>query len=62
MRPTGEYRFEAVAGGTRVTFTLSAEVTGLKGLVMGRAVQSSMNAEVASLARLKTLLEAEPEA
>ena len=58
VRPTGEYRFEAVPDGTRVTFSLDAQLGMLKGLLMSRAVQKSMDAEVASLTRLKQVLEA----
>jgi carbon monoxide dehydrogenase subunit G len=58
VRPSGEYRLEAVGNGTRLTFSLDATVGGLKGLVMGRAVQASMDAEMAALDRLKTVLEA----
>ena len=57
VRPTGEYRFEEDPDGTRLTFSLDAELGPLKRLVMGRAVQGSMDAEVASLARLKQVLE-----
>jgi len=57
VRPTGEYRFDAVPEGTRLTFSLAAELGGLKRLFMGGAVQSSMNAEVGSLSRLKAVLE-----
>ncbi len=58
VRPTGEYRFEAVPDGTRLTFSLAAELGFLKRLVMGGSVQRTMEAEVASLDRLKSLLEA----
>jgi uncharacterized protein YndB with AHSA1/START domain len=58
VRPTGEYRFDEDPEGTRVTFSLNAELGVLKGLLMGRAVQGSMDAEVASLTRLKQVLEA----
>jgi uncharacterized protein YndB with AHSA1/START domain len=58
VRPTGEYLLEEVAEGTRITFALKAELGGIKGLLMGRAVQSSMDAEVGSLAALKRVLEA----
>jgi len=57
VRPTGEYRLAAENGGTRVSFSLQAEVSGWKKLVMGGAVQSTMNAEMANLDRLKALLE-----
>jgi hypothetical protein len=58
VRPTGEYRLESVDSGTRLTFSLDARIGGLKGLLMGKAVQSSMDAEMAALDRLKALLEA----
>jgi uncharacterized membrane protein len=57
VRPTGEYEFEGEDGRTKVTFRLDAELSGWKKLVMGRAVQSTMDAEVASLDRLKAVLE-----
>lgn len=57
VRPTGEYRFAAENGGTRLQFTLNAELSGLKNLLMGRAVQSTMDAEMTALDRLKAVLE-----
>jgi uncharacterized membrane protein len=57
VRPTGEYRFEAVPEGTRLTFSLDAQLSGIARLLMGRAVQSSMDAEVGSLDRLRSILE-----
>ena len=58
VRPTGEYRFEPAGSGTTVTFSLQADLSFLKRLVMGGAVQGSMDAEVAALAKLKSILEA----
>ncbi len=58
VRPTGEYRFEATDGSTRLTFALQAELGGFKKLLMGGAVQRTMDAEVAATERLKTILEA----
>jgi uncharacterized protein YndB with AHSA1/START domain len=58
VRPTGEYRLEPVSGGTQVTFSLDATLSGFSRLLMGGAVQKSMDAEVGSLARLKSVLEA----
>jgi carbon monoxide dehydrogenase subunit G len=58
VRPTGSYRLEAVPEGTRLTFSLDAKVGGLKGLLMGKAVQGSMDAEMAALDTLKSVLEA----
>lgn len=57
VRPTGEFRFEPVEGGTRLTFSLDAELTGLKKLLMGGAVQRTVDAEVAATERLKQVLE-----
>ncbi len=60
VRPTGDYRFEEAQGGTRLTFSLAAELSGLKKLLMGSAVQKTMAAEVAATERLKQILEASP--
>jgi uncharacterized protein YndB with AHSA1/START domain len=49
VRPTGAFTLEPAEGGTRVTFSLQAEVTGLKKLVMGKAVAKTMEAEVRAL-------------
>jgi uncharacterized membrane protein len=57
VRPSGEYRFEASGDQTKVDFSLNAEVTGWKRLVMGRAVQSTMDAEIGTLQTLKRILE-----
>jgi uncharacterized membrane protein len=57
VRPTGEYRFAAEDGGTRLSFSLQAELSGIKKLLMGGAVQSTMDAEMAALDRLKAVLE-----
>ena len=60
VRPTGEFRLEAMPDGTRLTFALDAELSGIKKLLMGGAVQKTMDAEVASLATLKRVLEGTP--
>lgn len=57
VRPTGDYVLEAADGGTRLTFSLACELGFPKSLLMGGAVQKSMDAEVGSLPRLKGLLE-----
>ena len=57
VRPTGEYRFAPVIGGTEVSFTLNAEITGLKKLVMSRAVQKSLDSEMQALNTAKRHLE-----
>jgi uncharacterized protein YndB with AHSA1/START domain len=57
LRPDGSYTFSAVDEGTSVTFSLSAELTGIKKLVMGNQVQKAMDAEMASLDKAKAVLE-----
>jgi uncharacterized membrane protein len=59
-RPHGDFRF-APAGpdATDVTFVLSADLGGLKKLLMARPVQKSMDGEVAALDRAKAILEAD---
>ena len=60
-RPRGSYELEAADGGTRVTFALDAELAGLRKLLMGSAVQRTMNVEVQALEQLKAVLEAGPD-
>ncbi|MGZ0148386.1 SRPBCC family protein [Kribbella sp. WER1] len=57
VRPTGDYRFAPIDEGTEVTFRLTAELTGLKKLLMTKPVQQSMISEVAALDRAKEILE-----
>jgi uncharacterized protein YndB with AHSA1/START domain len=49
VRPVGEYTFEDLGGSTRLTMSLSAELSGLKALLMGGAVQRTMDAEVLTI-------------
>jgi len=60
VRPTGEYLIEETAGGAHLTFALQAELRGIKKLLMGGAVQKTMDSEVAATERLKQVLEATP--
>ena len=60
VRPTGTYVFEETPGGTRVSFSLDAEIGGIKGLLMGGAVQKTMEAEVRATERLRSILEQAP--
>ena len=53
VRPTGEYRLAETDGATKITFSLDATLSGWKRLVMGGAVQQTMDAEVAGLDRLE---------
>lgn len=55
-RPTGTYRFDAVDGATRVTFSLDFEPRGLTRL-MGPMIARTMRSEVATLSNLKAYLE-----
>lgn len=57
VRPHGSYTFSAVEGGTSVTFSLSAELTGTRKLLMGKPVQKAMDGEMASLDKAKAVLE-----
>jgi uncharacterized protein YndB with AHSA1/START domain len=56
VRPTGRYELSPDGDGTRVRFSLSCELSGLKRL-MGPGVAKSMRAEVESLDRLRAVLE-----
>ena len=56
IRPKGAYVFRDDGGNTRLQFMLEAELKGVK-LLMGPMVQKAMNAEVASLSKLKRVLE-----
>jgi hypothetical protein len=58
VRPVGSYAFDETERGTRVAFTLSVELGGLKKLLMGGPVQKSMDGEMAALDKAKALLEA----
>lgn len=57
VKPSGEFRFASVDGGTEVMLTLGAQLSGLKGLVMSRSVQRAMDGEVAGLDAAKRQLE-----
>ena len=57
VRPTGSFTFEPMGTGTILTFRLDAELGGLQRLLMGGAVQSTMNAEMGALDKLRDLLE-----
>ena len=57
VRPHGRYDLEAVDGEARLTFTLDAELSGLRRLLLGSMVQKTMDAEVKALDDLKRVLE-----
>jgi uncharacterized membrane protein len=56
VRPEGRYRFEDAEGGTRVTFSLSANLRGMQKL-MAPMVTKSMRNQVDALGNLKRVLE-----
>jgi len=62
VRPHGRFDFAATEGGTRLTFSLEAELRGLRRLLMGGMVRSTMSEGVQALERLKQVLEAKPRA
>jgi uncharacterized protein YndB with AHSA1/START domain len=57
VRPEGSFELEGLGGATVLTFRLQAQLHGLRRLLMSRAVQSTMDAEMRSLDRLRDLLE-----
>ena len=60
VRPHGVYEFAETDGGTRLTFDLDAELSSVRGLFMGSAVQRTMDSEVRTLDNLKQVLETRP--
>jgi uncharacterized protein YndB with AHSA1/START domain len=58
VRPVGSYDLKDVGGNTSLTFRLSAELGGIKKLLMGGQLQKTMDAEMAALDKLKSVLEA----
>jgi hypothetical protein len=56
-RPHGRYELEPITEGTRLTFSLDAELGGLKGLIMGPMVARTMQSEVRTVDNLKRILE-----
>ena len=56
-RPVGEFRIAPSGSGSEVTFSLEAELDGIKKLLMGGAVQGSMDGEMAGLDTAKQLIE-----
>jgi hypothetical protein len=53
----GEFRFAADGEGTSVSLSLSADLTGIKKVLMSRSVQRAMDGEVHALDRAKAVLE-----
>ena len=57
VRPAGEFLLEAMGDATILTFKLAAPLSGWKRLLLGRLVQSTMEAEMRTLDGLQELLE-----
>lgn len=57
VRPTGEYRFTGDGETTTVSLSLEAQMSGVKKLLMSRAVQKSTDGEMHALDRAKAILE-----
>jgi uncharacterized membrane protein len=59
VQPYGRFLFREADGGTNVRFELEAELSGLKGLLMGSSMEKTMESEVGNLTRAKEVLERE---
>jgi uncharacterized protein YndB with AHSA1/START domain len=59
VRPLGEFRFIETPNGTEVHFSLNAELSGIKKLLMSGTVQGSMDGEMAGLDTAKRLIESQ---
>lgn len=57
VRPRGEFRLVDTPNGTEVHFTLAAELSGIKKLLMSGAVQRAMDGDMAGLDTAKRLIE-----
>ena len=57
IRPVGEFLFAAEEEHTRVSFSLSVELTGIKKALMAGSVQRAMDGEVQAIEQAKTVLE-----
>lgn len=56
-RPRGDIRFIETSNGTEVHFSMDAEMSGIKKLLLSGSIQSSMDAEMAGLDTAKRLIE-----
>jgi hypothetical protein len=57
VRPHGQYALHESGGATSVTFTLDAELTGLKKLLISGMVGKTMATEVQAIEQAKRILE-----
>ena len=56
-RPRGDLRFIETSTGTEVHFSIDAEMSGIKKLLLSGSIQRSMDAEMAGLDVAKRLIE-----
>ena len=59
VRPNGEFSFEETDGGTKVSLSLDAELTGIKKLLLGGPVQKTMEAEVKAIEKIEAAMAAQ---
>ena len=57
VRPVGEFPFSTGGQTTRVSFSLSVELKGIKKVLMSRTVQRAMDGEVKVIDQAKDVLE-----
>ena len=57
IRPEGTISFTEVDGGTAVTFKLAVDIRGPQKFVFTKPTQTSMNATIAALDKVKAILE-----
>jgi uncharacterized protein YndB with AHSA1/START domain len=58
VRPAGEFRFTPTGNATQVSFSLAADLGGMKKWLMSKPVQKSMESEMACLDKAKQIIEA----
>jgi carbon monoxide dehydrogenase subunit G len=57
VRPHGRYEINPEGDGSRLSLSLDADLSGFRAVVMGRAVQRTMDTEVHAIDRMKAILE-----
>jgi uncharacterized membrane protein len=57
VRPRGRYALQESGGATTITFTLDADLSGFKKILMGGMVRKTMTSEVKAIEKVKSILE-----
>jgi carbon monoxide dehydrogenase subunit G len=57
IRPVGDFEFTPMGSNTQVTVDLSAELRGVKKLLLAKPLQRAMKVEIAGLDRARAVLE-----